>query len=126
MVGRSPSTGIVSTIEKYENRRKYDDDDDDDDNDDDDDDLLLVVQEGILGHIVKALVVSDATRCLISTSAVFPLELSSLKDYSFLEPRDRRKTLHKGKSLDVPIITVDVTTRMELTIASLLHEVDVI
>lgn len=101
-------------FENSENQRKIDDV------------ILLEVQARIFGHPIRALIDSGAIRCSIYTSAVVPLGLSTVIDYTFLGLGDGQKVLSKGKTLDIPILTAGVTKRMDLIITSLLHEVDVI
>ena len=107
-------TGINSTVGKLENHRKIEDG------------ILLVVTARIYGHTLRALIDSGATRCFLSASVVKPLGLTTVKDYTFLELGDGQKILSKGKVLDIPIITAGVVSKMDLTITSLLHEVDLI
>lgn len=48
------------------------------------------------------------------------------KNYTLLELGDGQQVLSKGKVADVPIVTADITIRMEITITLLLHDVDII
>ena len=50
----------------------------------------------------------------------------TITDYNFLELGDGRKILSKGKVVNVPIVTADFTVKIELMVASLLHDVDLI
>ena len=86
----------------------------------------MVVTASVYGHPVRALIDSGATRCFVSSSALLPLGLQTVKDYTFLELGDGQKILSKGRADSVPVVTADVTVRMDLTITSLLHDVDLI
>ena len=67
-----------------------------------------------------------ATRCFISLSVVMPLVLTTIKTYTFLGLGDGRKILSKGKVVDVPMVTANLTVKMDLKVMSLLHDVDLI
>lgn len=86
----------------------------------------MVVTIKIFGHFLQALIDSSATRCFFSSSVVVPLGLSLTKDYTFLELGDGQKVLSKCKVVDIPIVTIDIIVRLDLTITSLFHNVDVI
>ena len=49
-----------------------------------------------------------------------------MRDYTFLELGDGQKILSKGKAINVSVVTIDLTFRFDLTIMSLLHDVDLI
>ena len=49
-----------------------------------------------------------------------------MTDHTFLELGIGKKILCKGKSINLPIVTADLTLRLDLTITSLLHDVDLI
>ena len=108
------SKGTDSTVETYTNPRKKDDG------------LLLIVPVRVYGHCIRALIDSGATRCFVSAPAVKPLGLSTVHENTFLELGDGQKILSRGKVLNVPIVTAGLTVKMDLTVTSLLHEVDLI
>ena len=49
-----------------------------------------------------------------------------VKEHTFLELGDGQKVLSRGKVLDVPVVTAGLTTKMDFTATSLLHDVDLI
>ena len=69
---------------------------------------------------------SGATRGFISVNAIKPLGLSIVKEQTFLELGDGQKILSRGKVLDIPVVTAGLTTKMDFTVTSLLHDVDLI
>ena len=52
------------------------------------------------------------------------LGLTTIKNYTFLKLGDGRKILSKGKVVDVPIVSTVLTVKMDLTVISLLNDVD--
>ena len=106
--------GNASTIENSTNSRKIEDG------------VLLVVPARIFGHPIRALIDSGATRGFISVNAIKPLGLSTVKEQTFLELGDGQKILSRGKVLDIPVVTAGLTTKMDFTVTSLLHDVDLI
>ena len=108
------SKGPDDTIENSVNPRKKDDG------------VLLIVPMRVYGHFVQALIDSGATRCVISAQAIKPLGLSTVHENTFLELGDGQKILSRGKVLNVPVVSGGLTVKMDLTITSLLHEVDLI
>ena len=90
------------------------------------DGLLLVVPARIYGKTVRALIDSGATRGFISVDAVTPLGLTTRNEDTFLELGNGQKILSRGKVQDVPVVTAGLTTKIDLTVTKLLHDVDII
>ena len=111
---RALSSGSISVNENSEKKRKISDG------------VLMVVNAQIYGHPVRALIDSGATRCFISLSTVIPLGLNTIKDCTFLELGDGHKILSKGKVVNAPIVTADLTVKMDLVVTSILHDVELI
>ena len=80
----------------------------------------------VYGHLVWTLIGSDATRCSISSTAILPLRLATNKDYTFFELGSGQKTFSKGEVANAPVVRVDITLCMDLTIRSLQHDFDLI
>ena len=104
----------VSTIENSTNSRKIEDG------------VLLVAPPRIFGHPIRALIDSGATRGFILVNAIKSLGLSIVKEQTFLELGDAKKILSRSKVLDIPVVTVGLTTKMDFIVTSLLHDVDLI
>ena len=88
--------------------------------------VLMVVTTKIFGHPIWDLIaiVNDATRYFISSSQILPLGLLVIKDYTFLELEGGLKVLFKGKVVDSPIVTAEITVRLDRTMKSLLYDID--
>ena len=67
-----------------ENERKFDDG------------VLMVVTASVYGHRIQALIDSGATRCCVPSLAVISLGLKIVKDYTFVELGDDRKSSPKA------------------------------
>ena len=90
------------------------------------DGILMVVPAQIYGMEIHALIDSGATRCFISLAGVTTCGLSVESHNTFLELGDGKKVLSRGRAVDVPIVTADYAVKMNLTVSSLLHGVDVV
>ena len=90
------------------------------------DGLLLVVPTMIYGHSVRTLIDSGATRCFITPACVARAGLKVTPQDLFLELGNGQKYLSRGCVLDVPIATAGLTVKMDITVTSLLHDVDLV
>ena len=90
------------------------------------DGILLVVPVRIFGREVRALIDSGATRCFISPASVTKCGLSIESHNTFLELGDGKKVLSRGRAVDVPVVTAGFAAKLNLTVTSLLHGVDVV
>ena len=90
------------------------------------DGLLLVVTARINGHLVRALIDSSATICFVTPSCVTAVGLKGQPQDTFLELGNGQKFLSRGLVTDVAIVTAGLTVRVDLTVTSLLHEVDLV
>ena len=91
-----------------------------------DDGVLLVVPIRISGKIFKALVDSGATRNFISPSCVTCTGLTGKRSDTFLELGNGQRVLSRGYVPDVLVTIAGHTSKEDLTITTLLHEVDVV
>ena len=87
---------------------------------------MVVVLTCNYGKHLKELIDSCATRCFVSLAVVRSLVLETIKLYTILELGDGQKIDSKGKAINVPVVTADLTLRLDLTITLLLHDVDLI
>jgi len=90
------------------------------------DGILLVVPVRIFGREIRALIDSGATRCFISPASVTKCGLSIESHNTFLELGDGKKVLSRGRAVDVPVVTAGFAAKLNLTVTSLLHGVDVV
>ena len=88
--------------------------------------VLLIVLAHIFGHYVRALVDSGAAKGFIFVDSIKPLGLYITKEHTFLKLGYGEKILFRGKVLDVPMVTVGLVFKMDFTVRSLLHDVDLI
>ena len=84
----------------------------------------MVVSARIYGRRVHTLIDSGATKCFVSPSCVTACDLKGVPRDAFLELGNGEKILSRGYILDIPIIIVGLTVKMGLTVANLLHDVD--
>ena len=90
------------------------------------DGILMVVPARIYGQEIRALIDSGATRCFISPAGVTQCGLHVEAHNTFLELGDGKKVLSRGRAVDGPVVTAGYTVKMNLTVSSLLHGVDVV
>ena len=90
------------------------------------DGILLVVPARIFGHEIHALIDSGATRNFISPAGVTKCGLNVESHNTFLELGDGTKVLSRGRAVDVPIVTAGYSQKTDLTVCSLLHNVDLV
>ena len=90
------------------------------------DGILLVVPVKINGKTFSALIDSGATRCFVTRECCTIAGLSCESHDTFLELGNGTTALSRGMVRGAPITTASVTTRMDLTISQLLHDVDIV
>ena len=90
------------------------------------DGILLVVPVKINGKTFSALIDSGATRCFVTRECCTIAGLSCESHDTFLELGNGTTALSRGMVRGAPITTASVTTRMNLTISQLLHDVDIV
>ena len=90
------------------------------------DGILLVVPARINGKLFTALIDSGATRCFVTPECSPIVRLSCVPHDTFLELGNGARALSRGMVQGAPITLAGVTTRLDLTISSLLHEVDIV
>ena len=113
-------TGIVigSEKEKKENNKKL--------SRVESDGILLIVPVQINGKMFSALIDSGATRCFVTQKCCTIAGLSCVPCDTFLELGNGTTALSRGKVHGAPITTASVTTRIDLTLSHLLHDVDIV
>ena len=87
---------------------------------------MLVVPAWIFGHEIRALIDSDATRNFISPASVTKYGREVESHNTFLELGDGTKMSSRGPAVEVPIFTAGYTLKTDLTVTSLLHDVDLV
>ena len=90
-----------------------------------DDGILLVVTARVHGHALKALVDSGATRSFLDSQLITPLGLQTTASNTLLELAEGKKILSQGVVEDAMVDTAELTTRIPLTLPTLLHNVDI-
>ena len=90
------------------------------------DGILLVVPARINGKLFTALIDSGATRCFVTPECSTIAGLSCVPHDTFLELGNGARALSRGMVQGAPITLAGVTTRLDLTVSSLLHEVDIV
>ena len=90
------------------------------------DGLLLVVSTKIYGHTIKAVIDSGATRCFVTPTCVTTCGFKAKPRDVFLELGNGEKFLSRGSILDVPVVIVDLTVKIGLTVTNFLHKVDLV
>ena len=90
------------------------------------DGILVVVPARINGKLFTALIDSGATRCFMTPECSIIAGLSCVPHDTFLELGNGARTLSRGMVQGAPITMAGVTTRLDLTISSLLHEIDIV
>ena len=90
------------------------------------DGILLVVPARINGKMFTALIDSGATRCFVTPECSTIAGLSCVPHDTFLELGNGARALSRGMVQGAPITLAGVTTKLDLTVSSLLHEVDIV
>ena len=90
------------------------------------DDILLVVPVRIHGHEYRALIDSGATRSFISPAYITETGMKTRKNNTFLELGNGSKVLSKHKAMDIPVVIVGRTFKIDFTVSDLLHNVDLV
>ena len=93
---------------------------------DEEDGILLIVPVRIYGKVFRALVDGGASRCFISSEVVQMAQLQWEPHDTFLELGNGERILSRGRVTNVPIVTGNHCTRCNLTVTSLLHQVDLV
>ena len=90
------------------------------------DGILLIVSVRIYGKVFRALVDSGASRCFVSPEVVQTAQLQWEPHDTFLELGNGEEILSRGRVINVPVVTGNNCTRYNLTVTSLLHQVDLV
>ena len=90
------------------------------------DGILLIVPVVIKGKICKALIDSGATRCFVSPSCMTVAGLQGKRSDTFLELGNGQRVLSHGYVPEVPVTLSGHTSTVDMTVTSLLHDVDVV
>ena len=80
----------------------------------------------IKGKIYKALIDSGATRCFIFPSCMIVAGLQGKRSDTFLELGNDQRVLSRGYVPEVPITLSGHTSIVDMTVTSLLHDVDLV
>ena len=102
----------ITKMEKAENVR------------DEEDGILLIVPVRIYGKVFPALVDSGASRCFISPQVVQTAQLQWEPHDTFVELGNGETILSRGSVTKILIVIGNRCTRCNLTVTSLLHQVD--
>ena len=90
------------------------------------DGVSLIVPVVIKGKICKALIDSGATRSFVSPSCMTVAGLQGKRSDTFLELGNGQRVLSRGYVPEVPVILSGHTSTVDMTVTSLLHDVDVV
>ena len=90
------------------------------------DGILLIVPVKINGKEFSALVDSGATRCFVTRQCCNVAGLSCVPHDTFLELGNGTTALSRGMAQGVPITLASATSRIDLTVSHLLHDVDIV
>ena len=90
------------------------------------DGILLIVPVQINGKMFSALIDRGATRCFVTQKCCTIAGLSCVPCDTFLELGNGTTALSRSKVHGAPITTASVTTRIDLTLSHLLHDVDIV
>ena len=90
------------------------------------DGILLVVPARINGKLFSALIDSGATRCFITQQCCTVAGLSCIPQDTFLELGHGARALSRGLVQGAPLTLAGVTTKTDLTVSRLLHNVDIV
>ena len=88
--------------------------------------ILLIVPVRIYGKAFRALVDSGASRCFVSPEVVQTAQLQWELHDTFLELGNGERILSRGRVTNVPVVIGNHCTRCNLTVTSLLHQVDLV
>ena len=86
----------------------------------------MVVPARINGKLFSALIDSGATRCFVTPDCCTIAGLSCIPHDTFLELGNGAKALSRGMVPGAPITLAGVTTKTDLTVSRLLHNVDIV
>ena len=86
----------------------------------------MVVPGRIFGHGIRALIDSSATCNFISSAGVTKCGLNVESHNTFLELGDGTKVLLQGCTVGIPVVTASYSMKTNLTVYSLLHDVDLV
>ena len=90
------------------------------------DGILLVVPARINGELFSALIDSGATRCFVTQQCCAVAGLSCIPQDTFLELGNGARALSRGMVQGAPLTLAGVTTKTDLTVSRLLHNVDIV
>ena len=90
------------------------------------DGILLVVPARINGKLFSALIDSGATRCFVTQQCCTVAGLSCIPQDTFLELGNGARALSRGMVQGAPLTLAGVTTKTDLTVSRLLHNVDIV
>ena len=90
------------------------------------DGILLIVLVVIQGKIFKALIDSGATRCFVSPSCMTVASLQGKRSDTFLVLANGQRVLSRGYFPNVSITLSRHTSPVDLTVTTLLHNVDIV
>ena len=90
------------------------------------DGLLMVVSARIYGRKIRTLIDSGATRCFVFPTCITAYGLKGVPHDIFLELGNSEKILSKGYIPNVPMVIAGLAVKIGLTVASLLHNVDLV
>ena len=82
----------------------------------------MVISATIFGHSIRAL--TDSITTSVPSLAILSLGLSKVKDYAILEQGEEQKSLSKGKTVEIPIVTNNHNVKIDLIVTPFLHNVD--
>ena len=88
--------------------------------------ILLVVPVRIHGREYRALIDSAATRSFISLACITETGMKTRKNNMFLELGNGSKVLSKFEAMDIPVVVVGRTFKIDFTVSDLLHNVDLV
>ena len=86
----------------------------------------MFVSAQIFGHEIRAVIDSGATINFISLAGMTKYGLKVESHNTILELNDGTKVLSRGRAVNVPIVTDSYTFNTDLTVTSLLHNVDLV
>lgn len=88
--------------------------------------MLLVIPARIGGKIFRAFVDSGATRCFVTAEFCVVMGLSCVHHGTFLELGNDQKALSRSMVKDAPITLAGLTTKTNISVSNLLHDVDIV
>ena len=90
------------------------------------DGVLFIIPVRIYGKFFQALVDSGASRSFVSPRVVETAQLRWEPHDTFLELGNGERILSRGRVTDVPVVNGNHCTKCNLTVTSLLHQVDLL